>query len=580
MQRVRRWVAEMVAMTRPDEVVWCDGSEVEYERLIAGMLADGTLLKLNQDAFPNCYLHRSNPNDVSRTEQVTFICSARKEDVGPTNNWWDPAEAKAKLTPLFTGCMKGRTLYVVPYLMGPEGSPHNQVGIELTDSPYVAASMRIMSRMGRVALEALAGGRPFVRGLHSLGELDPELRYILHFPEERLIWSYGSGYGGNALLGKKCHALRIASDMARDEGWLAEHMLIMGVQRPDGETVYIAAAFPSACGKTNLAMLDSTYFEARGYKVWTVGDDIAWLRIGDDGRLWAVNPEAGCFGVAPGTSDQSNPNAMAMVRRDTIFTNVALAPDGTPWWEGMTKTPPAGLLDWQGRPWSGEGPAAHPNSRFTAPIANCPSVSPRWGDARGVPISAILFGGRRSRLAPLVYQAFDWEHGVYIGAGMGSETTAAATGEVGKLRRDPFAMLPFCGYHMGDYFEHWLHMGRRAPRPPAIFHVNWFRKGADGRFLWPGYGENMRVLLWIIDRIEGRGKATETPIGFVPTPDALNLDGMQISPDNLRELLSVDREAWKREAESIAELFGKIGEWLPEELEAQRQALLRRLGRT
>jgi phosphoenolpyruvate carboxykinase (GTP) len=578
MQRVRRWVAEVAATTRPEEVVWCDGSEGEYRRLIAGMVADGNLVELNHEAYPGCYLHRSHPNDVSRTEHLTFICSQRKEDAGPTNNWWDPAEAKAKLGGLFTGSMKGRTMYVIPYLMGPAGSPTSQVGIEITDSAYVAASMRIMTRMGQVAMEALEEGRPFVRGLHSLGELDPARRYILHFPDERLIWSYGSGYGGNALLGKKCHALRIASVAARDEGWMAEHMLILGVQRPDGEIVYITAAFPSACGKTNLAMLVSPFFEARGYKVWTVGDDIAWLRIGEDGRLWAINPEAGCFGVAPGTSAQSNPNAMAMVSHDSLFTNVALTPQGTPWWEGMTPAPPAGLVDWQGRPWSGEGPAAHPNSRFTAPITHCPTVSPHLNDPSGVPISAILFGGRRTRLAPLVYQSFDWEHGVFVGAGMGSETTAAATGAVGQLRRDPFAMLPFCGYHMGDYFGHWLAMGRRTPRPPAIFHVNWFRKGAEGQFLWPGYGDNLRVLLWIIDRVEGRGKAAETPIGFVPTPDALNLEGLDISPETMRELLSVDRQAWLQETEALAELFQKLGSHLPPELETQRQTLLQRLG--
>jgi phosphoenolpyruvate carboxykinase (GTP) len=468
-------------------------------------------------------------------------------------------------------------MYVVPYLMGPKGSPHSQVGIELTDSAYVAASMRIMTRMGRVALDALQEGRPFVRGLHSLGELDPERRYILHFPEEQLIWSYGSGYGGNALLGKKCHALRIASAMARNEGWMAEHMLILGVEQPDGETVYIAGAFPSSCGKTSLAMLVSPYFEARGYRVWTVGDDIAWMRVGEDGRLWAINPEAGCFGVAPGTSEQSNPNAMAMVRRDTIFTNVAVTPDGQPWWEGMTKTPPAGLTDWLGQPWSGDGPAAHPNSRFTAPLANCPSASPHRNDPQGVPISAFLFGGRRTRLAPLVYQAFGWEHGVYVGAGMGSETTAAAAGAVGQLRRDPFAMLPFCGYHMGDYFRHWLEMGRRTPHPPAIFHVNWFRKDAGGRFLWPGYGDNLRVLLWVIDRAEGRGKAQETPIGFMPAPDALNLEGLDVAPETMRELLHVDRAAWIAETDSLSEMFTKVGDRLPRELEAQRQAQLRRL---
>jgi phosphoenolpyruvate carboxykinase (GTP) len=581
MQQVRRWVAEMTALTRPEEVVWCDGSDAENERLVAGMLADGTLIKLNA-AYPDCYLHRSHPSDVSRTEQVTFICSREREDAGPTNNWWDPAEAKERLAECFKGCMKGRTMYVVPYLMGPPGSPSCQLGVELTDSPYVAASLRIMTRVGAGAAvlasrDDSTSSLPFVRGLHSLGEQDPQRRYICHFPEERLICSYGSGYGGNALLPKKCHALRIASAMARDEGWLAEHMLIVGVERPDGETVYLAGAFPSACGKTNLAMLRSRYFESRGYRVWTVGDDIAWLRIGADGRLRAVNPEAGCFGVAPGTSETSNPNALAMVGRESLFTNVAMTPDGRPWWEGLTRVPPPDLIDWQGRPWTREGPAAHPNSRFTTPIRNCPSLSPHWEDPEGVPITAFLFGGRRARLAPLVYQAFDWEHGVFIGAGMGSEMTAAATGQVGKLRRDPFAMLPFCGYHMGDYFRHWLRMGQRIPRPPAIFHINWFRKGQDGNFLWPGYGDNMRVLLWIIDRAEGGGKARETPIGYLPTPDALDLEGLNLTPGALQELLSVDCEAWQAETEGLGELFGSLRDRLPSELEAQRQALLRRL---
>jgi phosphoenolpyruvate carboxykinase (GTP) len=577
MQRIREWAEQVAAMTRPDEIVWCAGTEQEYEHFVAEMIADGALIALNQETFPRCYLHRSDPDDVSRTEHLTFISSCRREEAGPTNNWWDPVEAKAKLQELFRGCMKGRSMYVVPYLMGPRGSPSSEVGVEITDSPYVAASMRIMTRMGQVALDELEARIPLVRGLHSLGDLRAERRAIVHFPEERLIWSYGSGYGGNALLAKKCHALRIAGCVARAEGWMAEHMLIMGVQRPDGPTIYLAGAFPSACGKTNLAMLVSTYFERRGYKVWTVGDDIAWLRIGDDGRLWAINPEAGCFGVAPGTGAQSNPNAMAMVRRDTIFTNVALTPQATPWWQGMTPDPPPRLIDWRGRQWTSEEPPAHPNSRFTAPLANCPSVSPHLNDPQGVPISAILLGGRRARLAPLVYQSFDWEHGVFVGAGMGSETTAAAAGEVGKLRRDPFAMLPFCGYHMGDYFAHWLEMGRRIPRPPLLFHVNWFRKGPDGQFLWPGYGDNLRVLLWIIDRVEGRGRAEESPIGLVPTPDALYLEGLDIDPAAVRELLSIDRPAWIEEIEALPELFEKFGDHLPPQLETQRQALLKRL---
>ena len=553
---------EVARTTRPERVVWCDGSEEENTRLISQMIADGTLLRLNPREAPGCTLHRSHPTDVARTEHMTFIASRRAEDAGPTNNWIAPDDARARVGPLFEGAMKGRTMYVVPYVMGPPRSPFSKVGIEVTDSPYVVANMRIMTRMGQVALDALKAGAPFVPGLHSIGDLSPERRYIVHFPEERTIWSVGSGYGGNALLGKKCFALRIASAMARDEGWLAEHMLILELTLPDGEIHYIAAAFPSACGKTNLAMLVSP-LEHKGYRVRTIGDDIAWLRPGPDGRLWAVNPEAGFFGVVPGTNYLTNPNAMATIRANTIFTNVALTVDGAPWWEGRSETPPAGLTDWQGKPWDGKGPAAHPNSRFTASARQCPSISPRWEDPEGVPLSAIVFGGRRARVDPLVYQAFDWEHGVFAAATMGSETTAAATGQVGVVRRDPMAMLPFCGYNMADYFGHWLAMGSKLSRPPALFHVNWFRKGADGKFLWPGFGENLRVLLWMVDRIHGRDVARETPIGLVPKPNALNLQGLDLTPGDVEALLRVDAGEWAGELDEIRAFFARFGDRLP-----------------
>jgi phosphoenolpyruvate carboxykinase (GTP) len=565
MTPAERWVAEVERTVTPDRVVWCDGSAAENERLVEEMLADGTLFRLHQEKAPNSFLHRSHPSDVARTEHLTFIASREKGDAGPTNNWMSPAEARQRVGPLFEKVMTGRTLYVVPYVMGPLGSPFSKVGIEVTDSPYVVASMRIMTRMGRAALDQLGAGEDFVPGLHSVGDLSPDRRFIVHFPEERLIWSVGSGYGGNALLGKKCFALRIASTMARDQGWMAEHMLILELSLPDGEVHYVGAAFPSACGKTNLAMLVSP-LEDQGYRVRTVGDDIAWLRPGDDGRLWAVNPEAGFFGVAPGTGPETNPNAMATIAGDTIFTNVAVTPDGVPWWEGKDKTPPDGLLDWQGRTWDRTGRAAHPNSRFTVAARKCPSMSPRWEDPQGVPLSAIVFGGRRARVAPLVFESRDWAHGVFVGATMGSETTAAATGQVGVVRRDPMAMLPFCGYNMGDYFAHWLRMGRSLKRPPAVFHVNWFRTGPDGRFVWPGFGQNLRVLLWMIDRVKGKGAAEETPIGFVPAQGALNWDGLDLSRAQREALLRVDRAEWAAEVPEIRAFFDRFGNRLPAEM--------------
>jgi phosphoenolpyruvate carboxykinase (GTP) len=576
MTPAQRWVDEMARQTRPERVVWCDGSQAESDRLLEGMLADGTLGRLHPVQAPGCTLHRSHPSDVARTEHLTFICAPRAEDAGPTNNWMAPAEARERVWPLFDGVMQGRTMYVVPYVMGPLGSPFSKVGVEVTDSAYVVANMRIMTRMGAAALEQLGGSEEFVPGLHSTGDLSPDRRYIAHFPQERAIWSVGSGYGGNALLGKKCFALRIAGTMARDQGWMAEHMLILELTLPDGERHYIAAAFPSACGKTNLAMLVSP-LEALGYKVRTVGDDIAWLRPGPDGRLWAVNPEAGFFGVVPGTGPETNPNAMATISHDTIFTNVAVTPDGVPWWEGKDKTPPADLLDWQGKPWDRRGKAAHPNARFTAPARQCPSMSARWEDPQGVPLSAIVFGGRRARVAPLVFQTRDWEHGVFVGATMGSETTAAATGQVGVVRRDPMAMLPFCGYNMGDYFTHWLRMGRTLRQPPAIFHVNWFRTGGDGRYLWPGFGENLRVLLWIIERVKGRGRAVETPVGLVPTPEALNLDGLDLSRADVEQLLRVDRDEWAAEVPEIRAFFDRFGGRLPAELGRALEALAHQL---
>jgi phosphoenolpyruvate carboxykinase (GTP) len=571
------WVEESARLTKPSKIVWCDGSQAENDHFTEVMLKDGTFLELNQKTYPRCYLHRSNPNDVARTEGLTFICTRKKEDAGPTNNWMAPSEAKDKVRPLFDGAMKGRTMYVVPYIMGPASSPYSKIGVEITDSAYVAASMRIMSRMGKAALDRLGSSDDFVPGLHSLGDLDPKRRFILHFPEEKLIWSIGSGYGGNALLGKKCFALRIASWMAREQGWMAEHMLILGLEDPSGKVTYMAAAFPSACGKTNLAMMVSA-LESQGYRVWTVGDDIAWMHVASDGTLRAINPEAGFFGVAPGTNGKTNPNVMAALRHDTIFTNVALTQSREPWWEGMDSAPPAGLTDWHGTPWSAQnGAAAHPNSRYTVPASQSVSLSKHWEDSEGLPISALIFGGRRARLAPLVYESHSWQHGVFVGATMASETTAAATGAVGVSRRDPMAMLPFCGYNMADYFAHWLDMGPKLKKPPKIFHVNWFRRDAAGKFLWPGYGENVRVLKWMLDRIEGRAAAAETPIGNVPTPSSLTLDGLAISHDTIDELLRVDPGDWAEEEQAVGAFFAKFGDHLPAAICQEQKALAARL---
>ncbi|GHD71064.1 phosphoenolpyruvate carboxykinase [GTP] [Luteimonas padinae] len=566
---LQQWVDEVAALTRPDRVVWCDGSDAEADTLQEAMMADGTLLPLNQDTHPGCVLHRSHPDDVARVEHLTFVCHEKREDAGPNNHWMAPAEAHAKIDALFEGCMEGRTLYVVPYCMGPIDSPLARCGVEITDSPYVVANMRLMTRMGAAALARIeregAEGKPLVRGLHSTGELDPDRRFIMHFPEELVIKSYGSGYGGNALLGKKCHALRIASHQARQEGWLAEHMLIVGIENPQGEVHYVAAAFPSACGKTNLAMLiPPESYREQGWKVWTVGDDICWMHPGEDGRLWAINPEAGFFGVAPGTSEKSNPNALHTIGRDTIFTNVATTDDGQPWWEGLDKRVPT--KDWQGRDFDpARGPAAHPNSRFTVSAKQCPTFSSHAEDPQGVPISAIVFGGRRASLVPLVFEARDWAHGVHVGASMASETTAAATGQVGVVRRDPMAMKPFCGYHFGDYFTHWLSFDRPSAQLPKIFHVNWFRKDADGRFLWPGFGENLRVLEWIIGRLEGTAGARDTLIGRVPTASDLDLSGLGLDPGAIEALLEVDEAGYAEEWRELAGFFESLGR-VPEEI--------------
>jgi phosphoenolpyruvate carboxykinase (GTP) len=571
------WVEEMSKLTQPDQVVWCTGSEAERRQLTDQAVKAGILMPLNPAKRPGCYLHRSNPNDVARVEHLTFICTPTEAEAGPTNHWMAPDEAYAKLGKLFQGAMHGRTMYVIPYVMGPVGSPFSKVGIELTDSIYVVLNMRIMTRMGDVALEMLGNSSDFNRGLHSTLDLNPERRFICHFPQDNTIWSIGSGYGGNVLLGKKCLALRVGSYLGRQENWLAEHMLILGVESPRGETTYVAAAFPSACGKTNFAMMIPPPAFA-GWKVWTVGDDIAWMRVGPDGRLWAINPESGYFGVVPGTSTKSNPNAMEMITHDTLFTNVALTKDGDVWWEGKDEAPPADLVDWQGRPWKpGGDPAAHPNSRFTTPMTNNPALSPHADDSQGVPISAIVFGGRRSTTVPLVLQSFNWTHGVYLGATMGSETTAAATGKVGVVRRDPMAMLPFCGYDMGDYFGHWLKMQTKIKNPPKIFQVNWFRQDGNGKFLWPGYGDNMRVLKWIIDRANGQVGAQETVLGWVPKAGHLELSGLDIPAEQLEAATAIDSDEWRAEFELQAELFTKLGRTMPKALSLQRELLMARI---
>ncbi len=573
---VSEWVASVRQLTQPERVHWCEGSDEECRGLIAELEASGELQKLNEAHYPNCFLARSHPSDVARVEHLTFVCTTDREDAGPNNHWMAPADAKAKMLGLFEGCMKGRTLYVVPYCMGPIDSPYSRCGVEITDSAYVVINMILMTRAGRSALERIAREGSFVKGLHSTGELDPNRRFIMHFPEELSIMSFGSGYGGNALLGKKCHALRIASYQARNEGWLAEHMLIVGLTSPQGETHYVAAAFPSACGKTNLAMLIPPE-TMPGWKVTTVGDDIAWLHPGPDGRLYAINPEAGYFGVVPGTNPKTNRNAFEMIQRDTLFTNVGLTADHQPWWEGLdTGTP---VIDWQGRPYDpANGPAAQPNSRFTVSAKRNPSYAPEADSPRGVPISAIIFGGRRRGVAPLVYEARDWNHGVLVGASVASETTAAAIGQAGVLRRDPMAMKPFAGYNYGDYWAHWLAVGAKLKHPPKIYHVNWFRRDADGKFLWPGFGDNLRVLEWIIDRCSGKASSQETAIGNLPRPEDLNLAGLDLAPGVLAQLLSVHTEVWRTEATDIEKYLDEYGSRTPAALRAQAQALRARLG--
>ena len=582
------WIKEMADMTQPDRIVWIDGSEEQTEALRKEAVSTGELIKLNPELLPNCYLHRTAVNDVARVENRTFICTSKKEDAGNINNWMAPAECYEKLGKLFKGSMKGRTMYVIPYSMGVPESDFAKIGIELTDSIYVVLNMLIMTRAGQHILDVLGDSPDFIKGLHARADIDENNRYICHFPEDNTIWSVNSGYGGNVLLGKKCFALRIASYLGRKEGWMAEHMLILGLEYPDGDIKYITAAFPSACGKTNLAMLiPPEFFRKKGYKVWCVGDDIAWLRIGKDGRLWAVNPENGFFGVAPGTNEHSNPNALAATKKDTIFTNVALNTDNnTAWWEGLDNNPPKHCIDWKGNVWDytkynkndKTTCAAHPNSRFTAPAVNCPCVSPEFNSVTGVPISAIIFGGRRAKTAPLVYESFNWQHGTFVGSIMASETTAAAAGAVGVVRRDPMAMRPFVGYNMGDYFAHWLEMGKKIPHAPKIFHVNWFRTDDEGHFIWPGFGDNMRVLLWILDRVAGKVDAKETAIGYVPNADDINIEGLDLSKDTLKGLLEVDVPSWKQDIGNIKEFYDLVGERVPAELREELDALEKRLG--
>ncbi len=586
-KQVLKWVDECTKLVKPEKVMWIDGSDEQLEALRAEAMGTGELIKLNEKELPGCYLHRSAVNDVARVEGRTFICTKDKENAGPTNNWMDTDEAYAKLSEIFDGCMKGRTMYIIPYSMGPIGSEFSKIGIEITDSIYVVVSMDIMTRMGKEALDALGDSNDFVRGLHSKAELDEEKRYICHFPDDNAIWSVNSGYGGNVLLGKKCFALRIASNQGRREGWMAEHMLILGIEAPNGEINYITAAFPSACGKTNLAMLiPPEVYAKQGYKVWTVGDDIAWLRIGKDGRLWAINPENGFFGVAPGTNAHSNYNALASTKKNAIFTNVVENLDNeTVWWEGLDKNPPKNSLNWKGEVWNGDtegmGKGAHPNSRFTAPAINCPCISSEFDSGKGVPVTAILFGGRRAKTAPLVYQSFDWAHGVFVGSIMASETTAAATGAVGVVRRDPMAMLPFCGYHMGDYWAHWLEMGEKlGDKAPKIFNVNWFRTDEEGHFIWPGFGDNMRVLMWMIKRCKGTVDANETAIGYEPNPSDINTEGLEgISTETIADLLSIDKDLWLEETKGIEEFYAKFGAKLPAKLREELEGLKSRLNK-